>query len=83
VLLGRGQASKDAEIMELRREVAVLRLGQYWGLRAIRRHVLADPTALDENQRNQLKSLLGSIGRGTDRAYEIREILKLAPGKNA
>ena len=58
------------------------RLGQYWGLRAIRRQVLADPNALDENQRNQLKGLLGPIGQGTDRAYEIREILKLAPGKN-
>ena len=59
------------------------RLGQYWGLRAIRRQVLSDPTTLDENQRNQLKKLLVSIAPGTDRAYEIREILKLSPGKSA
>jgi hypothetical protein len=59
------------------------RFGQYWGLRAIRRQVLARPDALDENSRNQLEGLLRSIGQGTDRAYEIREILKNAPGKNA
>jgi hypothetical protein len=61
------------------------RLGQYWGLRAIRRQVLAAPDALDNNSRNRLERLLkpiGPIGQGTDRAYEIREILELAPRKD-
>lgn len=51
--------------------------GQYWGLRALRRHVEIDGRALDRNERKALRSLLGRIGSGTDRGYEIGEILRL------
>jgi hypothetical protein len=51
--------------------------GQYWGLRALRRHVEIDGRALDRNERRALRRLLGRIGSGTDRGYEIGEILRL------
>jgi hypothetical protein len=49
--------------------------GQYWGLRALRRVVDADPGALDRNSRRRLEELLRKVPSGTDRAYELREIL--------
>jgi hypothetical protein len=49
---------------------------QYWALRALHRQVQDDPTSLDRNTRRRLNELLDRVGRGTDRAYEIREILR-------
>jgi hypothetical protein len=48
---------------------------QYWALRALHRQVEADPNALDMNTRRRLTELLERVGPGTDRAYELREIL--------
>ena len=48
---------------------------QYWGLRALRRQVESDPAALDLNTRRRLSELLKRVGSGTDRAYELRQIL--------
>jgi hypothetical protein len=54
--------------------------GQYWGLRALRKQVEADPKALDLNTRRRLEELVGQVGHGTDRAYELRELLGAAGG---
>lgn len=50
--------------------------GQYWGLKTLRRQVQTDPEALDFNTRRSLEELLGRLGPGTDRAYELRHLLQ-------
>jgi hypothetical protein len=53
--------------------------GQYWALRALRKQLLTDPTALDLNSRRRLEQLAEAFAPTTDRAYELREALKEAP----
>lgn len=54
---------------------------QYWALRTLHRQVERNPSALDLNTRRRLTELLNSLGPGTDRAYELRQILQESPGK--
>jgi hypothetical protein len=54
---------------------------QYWALRTLHRQVERDPDALDLNTRRRLTELLNNLGPGTDRAYELRQILQESPGK--
>lgn len=49
--------------------------GQYWALRALRRQVALDREALDLNSRRRLEELLAQVGPGTDRGYELRQLL--------
>jgi hypothetical protein len=51
---------------------------QYWALRALRRQLQADPEALDLNSRRSLERLLVALGPGTDRSYELRQLLREA-----
>jgi len=55
--------------------------GQYWAIRAIRRSIALDPSALDLNSRRQLEDLLSRLGPNTDRAYELRQALSEAQKK--
>ena len=55
---------------------------QYWAIRALRRIVTVDPAALDLNSHRELASLLSKLGKGTDRAYELRQVLAIAEYKN-
>ncbi len=48
---------------------------QYWALRTLRRQLQLDPEALDLNTIRDLEALLGTLGPGTDRAYELRHLL--------
>lgn len=57
------------------------RFGQYWGLRALRKLVDADPRSLDLNTRRMLEALGEELKPTTDRAHELREILRVAPAK--
>jgi hypothetical protein len=50
--------------------------GQYWALKTLRRQVQKDPEALDFNTRRSLEELLGRLGPGTDRGYELRQLLR-------
>lgn len=52
---------------------------QYWALRTVRRQLQVDSTALDLNTKRRLSDLLSHLGPGTDRAYELREILRESP----
>ena len=52
--------------------------GQYWALRALRRHIETNPSALDRNTIRTLERLLRDLGASTDRGYEIGEILRVA-----
>jgi uncharacterized membrane-anchored protein YhcB (DUF1043 family) len=51
---------------------------QYWALRTLRRQVQVDPEALDLNTRRYLEGLSETLGSGTDRAYELRQLLREA-----
>lgn len=53
--------------------------GQYWGLRALRRQVEADPHLLDLNTKPRLAELLSRLKSETDRAHELRAILTAVP----
>ncbi|MHA7291286.1 hypothetical protein ACX80V_16770 [Arthrobacter sp. MDT3-24] len=55
--------------------------GQYCVLRALRRQVSFDPDSLDLNTRRRLQELLIMVGPGTDRGYELSQILRLVPPK--
>ncbi len=55
--------------------------GQYWGIRALRKQVARDPSALDMNTRRRLERYLAGLGPNTDRAYELREVLNDAEDK--
>jgi hypothetical protein len=57
------------------------RFGQYWGIRALRRLVANDPAALDLNSRRDLEQFLSRLGRNTDRAFELRQLLNEAQAK--
>jgi hypothetical protein len=48
---------------------------QYWALRTLRRQVQLDDESIDLNTRRDLEALLGTLGTGTDRAYELRHLL--------
>jgi hypothetical protein len=52
---------------------------QYWALRTLRRQLLADPEALDLNTRRDLEGLLAALGPGTDRGYELQQLLSGIP----
>jgi hypothetical protein len=49
--------------------------GQYWALRALSRLVEINPAALDRNSVRDLERLQQRLGYGTDRWYQVREIL--------
>lgn len=51
---------------------------QYWALRTLRRQLQVDPEALDRNGRRCLQELFADLDPGTDRAYELRQILRQA-----
>jgi hypothetical protein len=57
------------------------RFGQYWGIRALRKQVAKDPSALDMNTRRRLERYFADLGPNTDRAYELREVLSEAEDK--
>jgi hypothetical protein len=52
---------------------------QYWALRTLRRQLLADPQALDLNTRRSLEQILIALGPGTDRGYELQQLLSGVP----
>jgi hypothetical protein len=52
--------------------------GQYWGIRALRRLIATDPAAIDLNTRRRLEQFLAGLGPSTDRAFELRELLREA-----
>jgi hypothetical protein len=52
---------------------------QYWALRTLRRQLLADPQALDSNTRRSLEELRATLGPGTDRGYELQQLLSGIP----
>ena len=49
--------------------------GQYWGVRALRRRVQADPTALDAATRQRLEHFATMLEPETDGADELRQLL--------
>ncbi|MBA3249024.1 MAG: hypothetical protein H0T66_01630 [Geodermatophilaceae bacterium] len=61
---------------------AVLRdetpFGQYCGLRSLNRLLALDPESLDRNTRRQLSEWGGTLGAGTDRAFELRRALQVS-----
>jgi hypothetical protein len=52
---------------------------QYWALRTLRRQLLVDPQALDLNTRRSLEQILVTLGPGTDRGYELQQLLSGTP----
>jgi hypothetical protein len=52
---------------------------QYWAIRTLRRQLLADPQALDLNTRRSLEEILATLGPGTDRGYELQQLLSGLP----
>jgi hypothetical protein len=52
--------------------------GEYWAIRTLRRQVETDPTVLDRNTRRRLEAHLKDLPPGTDRANELREVLRAA-----
>ncbi len=55
------------------------RFGQYWGVRALRRLVEADPAALDAATRRRLEHLATTLEPASDAADELRQLLRRAP----
>ena len=54
--------------------------GQYWGVRALRRQLQADPTALDAAARARLERFATLLAPDTDAADELRQLLSDVPG---
>ena len=55
------------------------RFGQYWGVRALRRHVDADPASLDAATRRRLERFATTLEPASDGADELRQLLRQAP----
>jgi hypothetical protein len=53
--------------------------GQYWALRALRKQLDTDPSALDRDTRSRLESFLRELTPGSDRAIELQRVLEAAP----
>lgn len=49
---------------------------QYWALRTLRRQIQSDPDCLDLNTKRNLEELLKHLPPATDRAYELRALLR-------
>ena len=49
---------------------------QYWALRTLRRQLQVDPDCLDLNTKRNLEELLEHLPPATDRAYELRTLLR-------
>ena len=52
------------------------RFGQFWAVRALRRQVQADPSALDAATRRRLEGLAATLDPETDGAEELRQLLR-------
>jgi hypothetical protein len=76
------KAAFEALIKAVQDEPKEHRNGQYLGLRAARRQVEAQPGIVSLQNRRALEALLSTVGSGTDRAYELRQILALAEAKS-
>jgi hypothetical protein len=48
---------------------------QYWALKTLRRQLHEEPEALDSDTLESLEGLNKIFGPGTDRAYELRQLL--------
>ena len=48
------------------------------GLRSLNRLLALDPESLDRNTRRQLSEWGGTLGAGTDRAFELRKALQVS-----
>jgi hypothetical protein len=68
-----------AALADLVRSVTVMEdkpFGQYWGIQAIGRVILAAPKSINSNIREALQSFLTKLKKGTDSYYELSRILK-------
>ena len=54
------------------------RFGQYWAVRALRRQVQADPSAVDAATRHRLEQLATTLDPESDGADELRQLLREA-----
>ena len=59
--------------------VEATRFGQYWGGRALRRVVEADPAALDMATRRRLEQFASTLAADTDGADELLQLLRDPP----
>ena len=48
---------------------------QYWAIRALRRTQEENPLAIAASEKTQLERLLADLPAGTDRAYELTQLL--------
>lgn len=55
------------------------RFGQYWGVRALRRVVEAEPGALDAATRRRLERFAATLDPTSDTTHELRRLLRRAP----
>jgi hypothetical protein len=53
--------------------------GQYWALRALRKQLDTDPSALDRDTRSRLEAFLRELAPGSDRAIELQRVLQATP----
>jgi hypothetical protein len=52
--------------------------GEYWAIRTLRKLVETDPAVLDQNTKRRLEAHLQELPSGSDRANELRDVLRAA-----